>query len=234
MSIPIKMFSHFKEWTGPTGLIQDAPGRHGGNGCVHTSDFIACCRAYAVAPPKWAADLLNSLEDKENPGLLFRLPGDRHAFGHEGPDNVVARLNAGRILNDGYPARFLKYMRQTGWVFNNREPGKWRIKSDFSRFGHLGCHAQWCAGERPGLVAKIWWCVATLITAFKSKDQNSDKCIQLHMNDAARGKWVWSDLVINIFQWRMKKQYGAGWGQLRAAYFQHARHPISIYMLNRW
>lgn len=231
--VPIMMFPDFKAWTDKYNLVQDAPGRISGNGALFHADFIACCESYKTTPPVWAQSSILTLEDKDNPGLLFRVPGDRHAYGHEGPDNPTGALNAGRILGNGYPSRFLKYMRATGNLFNQREPGVWRIKSDFSRFQHIIAHAQWCAGESPGLFRKLWWCIGTLINAFQGPSKISDKCLQLHLNQAARGKWWLSDICISIWEARQKKTW-MGWGHMRGVYYKRGDHPMTKYMYDRW
>ena len=241
--VPIKMFSDFKAWTDGFNLVQDLPGRTSGNGAVTHCDFIATCESYQSGVPQWAIDAYNSLEDSENPGLIFRVPGQRHAYGHEGPDNPIAMLNGGRILKNGFPERFLKYMRENGEVYNQRAPGKWRIKSDFSRFGAITCHAQWCSvKEQPGTFSKLWWCIGTLVSAFKGQKNRSNHCLQFHLNQAARKRWWLSDVCIAIWEARMRSVYKVwpGWGGMREFYFRGSvyyngvDHPMNKYMFNRW
>ena len=114
MTDPTPMFLDFHKWTDRYQLVQDAPGRTSGNGALYHADFIACCESYHDIPPQWAYNSILTLEDPDNPGLLFRVPGERHAYGHEGPDNSTE----GECV-------MTRSHRQLSWIQGQRKPS-WR------------------------------------------------------------------------------------------------------------
>jgi hypothetical protein len=175
-----------------------------------------------LVPPQHIEPVLNACRVKQ--GLYKRSVGDAH----QSADDYYG-LVAGLYLNNCWydVHRILNYGRETLWIYNSKNPGRFSFRAWFGRFPGLIAHITFGAGKRPSAFFRLAWALS-VVWATWQKPKNQDAYIQgwcmvqTYLHSEYRDPRC--DTAASLFQKRLK-QIG-GLTQILADYMKNEEHPL--------
>lgn len=171
-------------------------------------------------------------------GLLNRSPTHRD---QEGPDDLIAVAAADSwvaycILDYGKnePARIgpmkLRYF------YNNVRPGtcyhrdgkRLNWSAWLGRQPQVVAHLHWCAGKRPPLWMRVWWCLVIGFTGIlEPRSEDAWRLSRILVWSASlRGGWM-ERVAIRIWARRLLKHWPGGMPEVKRSYFSF-EHPLVL------
>ncbi len=211
--------SDFQTYTNSLGFVSNTPNGSSGNDLLFSAEAAITRKKYGAWNRFDQTLLINNINmsSKIAPGLYGR-PGWRQD--QEAPDDYygLATLDPS-VAND-----ILTYGQQHWWYFKTVMAPTW-YDPLFIRFPGLIAHVKWCAGKKPNIFLRLFWCMSVALCSATSQDS---WLLNNILTTAAGDKGFIEKIATKIYKYRLKKIWGT-LGNVYAAYFNNKNHPLAIY-----
>lgn len=228
------------------GLIQPKPGEKSGNGILYTAEALILARTHGIDSKDWESEIRYALElcrvEKSTPGFFTRGPTD-FRNDQEGPDDLCGYAFLSAALDRGLARDCLQFLRhgwffrqwklRVRWYFPNEEQYRFRFgfRAWIGRFMSAITTLKWAAGERPGILERLYWAAVVLSSGMFSSNQDpwilSWVSIMTIVENGKGYPAPWFERkVIGLFNKRLLKRYRFGMQDVFKQYFQDPMHPM--------
>lgn len=241
------------------GLTQDRIGSAGsGNGLLFTAEHVAALIASRELTQTESDRIIAAYAQCEiQPGLYAR--NVKRTFGQEGPDDYIgigftARYLkhpelAQRVLDHGkigakdwdptdthsnskliYNVLSLFGLLSIKNVWNNENPGLFSVKAWLGRMIQLQAHMKFAAGVDPSLFQKLYWCVSTIYSAQRDRNDHDAWILGWMSWMVAKDRSWLCNLAGRYWAKKFKVAWPDGLGSLLCSYFVNKDQPLGIYL----